>query len=164
MRTLYFILLTTLLLGGCASTGSIGNGQSASKTSAANTANVPPAPANADWQNLGVSPSGNILNEIDKLSIKREGAIVTFRDRKTIFNLRKENFLSTPKHKISINTWQMDCAQRTFRLQDMLLFDENGRQLASFSYNDKQIKAIPIVANSASYQQMLLVCQGVPGF
>ncbi|WP_230369967.1 hypothetical protein [Paludibacterium denitrificans] len=58
----------------------------------------------ADWENTGVSPNGNILNELDKLSIKREGTLVTFRDRKTIFNLKKENFLSTPRHKVSINT------------------------------------------------------------
>ena len=114
----------------------------------------------ADWENLGVSPNGNILNELDKLSIKREGTLVTFRDRKTIFNLKKENFLSTPRHKVSINTWQMDCNARTFWLKAMVLFDENGRQIASFTYNDGQIKPMPVVQNSASYQQMQWVCQG----
>ena len=90
--------------------------------------------------------------------------MVSFRDRKTIFNLKKENFLSTPRHKVSINSWQIDCSQRTFRLLDMVLFDENGRQIASFTYNDNQIKPMPVVQNSASYQQMLLVCKGEPGF
>jgi hypothetical protein len=121
--------------------------------------NTPTKPdANADWQNLGVSPNGNILNELDKLSVKRNGDQVTFRDKKTIFNPKKENFLSTPPHKYSINTWQIDCGTQTFRLLNMSLFDENGRQVASYTYNDKQIKAMPIVKNSASFQQMKFVC------
>lgn len=112
----------------------------------------------------GGLPNGNILNELDKLSVRKQGQLVSFRDRKTIFNLKKENFLSTPRHKVSINSWQIDCSQRTFRLLDMVLFDENGRQIASFTYNDNQIKPMPVVQNSASYQQMLLVCKGEPGF
>lgn len=121
---------------------------------------VPSAPqqANADWHNLGVSPNGNILNEIDKLSVRRQGSVVTFRDKKTIFNMKKENFLSTPRHKYSINTWQIDCASRTFRLTSVTLFDENSRLVASYLYNDSQIKPMPVVQNSASYQQMLFVC------
>ncbi|MBV8680734.1 MAG: hypothetical protein JO338_09845 [Aquitalea sp.] len=120
--------------------------------------------ANADWENLGVSPNGNILNELDKLSIKQQGTIVTFRDRKTIFNLKKENFLSTPRHKTSINSWLIDCSARTFRLTAMVLFDENGRQIASYTYSDSQIKAMPVTQNSASYQQMQYVCKGLAGF
>jgi hypothetical protein len=123
-----------------------------------------PSQANADWENLGVSPNGNILNELDKLSIKPQGSIVTFRDRKTIFNLKKENFLSTPRHKTSINSWLIDCSARTFRLTSMVLFDENGRQIASYTYNDSQIKAMPVTQNSASYQQMQYVCKGLAGF
>lgn len=118
----------------------------------------PKAEANSNWQNLGVSPNGNILNELDQLSFKRDGSLVTFRDKKTIFNPKKENFLSTPSHKFSINTWQIDCNQRTIRLLAMALFDEGGRQIASYTYNDAQIKATPVVQNSASFQQMKFVC------
>jgi hypothetical protein len=114
--------------------------------------------ANSNWQNLGVSPNGNILNELDQLSLKRDGSLVTFRDKKTIFNPKKENFLSTPSHKFSINTWQIDCNQRTIRLLAMALFDEGGRQIASYTYTDAQIKATPVVQNSASFQQMKFVC------
>ncbi|OHX14853.1 surface-adhesin E family protein [Chromobacterium sphagni] len=152
-------LLVLLLLAGCATTP-----QPATTPATVKPAEPSAAPASADWQNLGVSPNGNILNELDQLSIKRQGPLVTFRDRKTIFNLKQENFLSTPRHKVSLNSWRIDCSQHTFRLLDMVLFDENGRQIASFSYNDSQIKAMPVVQNSASYQQMLLVCKGQPGF
>ena len=92
--------------------------------------------------------------------MRRSGTLVTFRDRKTIFNTRKENFLTTPRHKYSINTWQVDCRARTYRLLDVTLYDENSRQVASFSYNDSQIKPMPVVQNSASFQQMQFVCQG----
>jgi hypothetical protein len=76
----------------------------------------------------------------------------------------KENFLSTPRHKTSINSWLIDCSARTFRLTSMVLFDENGRQIASYTYNDSQIKAMPVTQNSASFQQMQYVCKGLAGF
>jgi len=153
-------LAAAVLLAGCAN-------QPVSQPSAGKPVATPqPAPvqASADWENLGVSPNGNILNELDKLSIKQQGSTVTFRDRKTIFNLKKENFLSTPRHKTSINSWLIDCAAHTFRLTGMVLFDENGRQIASYNYNDSQIKAMPVTQNSASFQQMQFVCKGMPGF
>jgi hypothetical protein len=146
-----FLALALLsgILAGCATptATSPGGGQTAQT-------NVP----SADWENLGVSPNGNILNEIDRLSIQRQGDMVSFRDRKTIFDLHKENFLGTPRHKVSINNWVIDCQAHTFQLKTMTLFDENGRQIASFTYNDNQIKPMPVVQNSASYQQMLYVC------
>lgn len=144
--------LSVAILAGCA----IQPGSGAYRGGSASQSNLP----SADWENLGVSPNGNILNEIDKLSIRKSGTLVTFRDRKTIFNPRKENFLNTPRHKVSLNTWQIDCQAKTFRLLSMILFDENNRQIASFTYNDSQIKQMPVVQNSASYQQMLYVCQG----
>ncbi|KMN34435.1 MULTISPECIES: surface-adhesin E family protein [Chromobacterium] len=160
MRKIWPVLLATALISACASAPS----KAPSPAPVGKPTTSGASPANADWQNLGVSPNGNILNELDKLSVRKQGQLVSFRDRKTIFNLKKENFLSTPRHKVSINSWQIDCSQRTFRLLDMVLFDENGRQIASFTYNDNQIKPMPVVQNSASYQQMLLVCKGEPGF
>jgi hypothetical protein len=145
------LALVAGVLAGCA-TGP------ATKSPITSRPSKPAIDANADWQNLGVSPNGNILNEIDKLSIKRQGTLVSFRDKKTIFNPKKENFLSTPVHKYSINQWLIDCQNRTFRLSSMTLFDEANRQIASFTYNADQIKATPVVQNSASYQQMLFVC------
>ncbi|NDV13383.1 surface-adhesin E family protein [Crenobacter caeni] len=122
---------------------------------------VPSKPvANADWHNLGVSPSGNVLHEIDGLSIRKVGdREFSFRGRKTVFNPRKENFLNTPPHKVSVNQWVVDCQARTVRLTGVALFDENGRQIGTpYTYNDKQIRAMPIVKNSASYHQYEYVC------
>ncbi|MBV8046033.1 MAG: hypothetical protein JO171_02690 [Paludibacterium sp.] len=154
MRYRFFALAMFVgLLAGCAT-------QPISSTRpGAVTSSQEPAVPSADWENLGVSPNGNILHELDKLSIQRQGDLVTFRERKTIFDIRKEDFLQTPRHKVSINTWQIDCKADTYRLLSMNLFDETGRQVASFTYNDNQIKPVPVVPNSASYQQMLFVCQ-----
>lgn len=145
-----FLALTLLagLLAGCATP------PASSSRGSSGSGNVP----TADWENLGVSPNGNILNEIDRLSVRHQGNLASFRDRKTIFDMSKENFLSTPRHKVSINSWQIDCSAQTFQLTAMILFDENGRQVASFTYNDSQIKPKPVVPNTASYQQMLYVC------
>ncbi|WP_147696055.1 surface-adhesin E family protein [Vogesella mureinivorans] len=125
-----------------------------------------PAPAgkplaipNAEWVIMGVTPNGNILHEVDKLSLQRRGTLVQFRDRKTIFNPKKENFLNTPRHKQSINHWEVDCAAATFRLNRMILLDDNGREIINRTYNDNEIRAMPVVRQSAGFQQVDYVCK-----
>ncbi len=147
----FLISLAALLAAGCATHTGPGGSESATGKAGA-------AQQEADWQNLGVTPNGNVMNEIDKLSIKKRGSLVSFRDRKTIFNLKRENYGDTPRHKVSINNWQIDCQALTYRLLGMTLFDENNRVVASYSYNDKQLKPAAIIPNSASYQQMQFVC------
>ena len=108
---------------------------------------------------MGVTPNGNILHEVDKLSLQRRGTLVQFRDRKTIFNPKKENFLNTPRHKQSINHWEVDCAAATFRLTRMILLDDNGREIINRTYNDNEIRAMPVVRQSAGFQQVDYVCK-----
>lgn len=119
----------------------------------------PVAIPNAEWVIMGVTPNGNILHEVDKLSLKRKGTLVQFRDRKTIFNPKKENFLNTPRHKQSINHWEVDCAAATFRLTRMILLDDNGREIINRTYNDNEIRAMPVVRQSAGFQQVDYVCK-----
>ncbi len=114
--------------------------------------------ANAQWQNLGVNPNGNILHELDKQSLVRHGHLVTFRDRKTIFNLKRETFGQMPRHKVSVNSWRIDCQAQSYQLLASTLYDENGRTVASHTYNDGEIKPAAIPPNSASHQQMQFVC------
>ena len=115
--------------------------------------------AATQWQNLGVTPNGNILHELDKQSIVRHGDVVTFRDRKTIFNLKRETFTSLPRHKVSVNSWRIDCQAQTYQLLASSLFDENGKPVASYTYNDGEIRPAAITPNSASHQQMQAVCR-----
>lgn len=121
---------------------------------------APRDPGNATlWQNLGVSPNGNIMHELDTQSVVRHGEGVTFRDRKTIFNLKRETFSTLPRHKVSVNSWRIDCQAQTYQLLASSLFDENGKPVASYTYNDGEIRPAAITPNSASYQQMQSVCR-----
>mgnify|MGYP006171064323 CR=1 FL=1 len=76
-------------------------------------------------------------------TVMRKELLDLFRDRKTIFNPRKENFLNTPQHKYSLNQWEVNCTAKTFRLRSMALLDDGGRQLligtfeAARAQNDK---------------------------
>ena len=164
MKPYILFALALLALTGCASTSNVGGKTSTSKgviqlpPRQAPQAR-PPVVANAEWVILGVSPNGNILHEIDKLSIRRKGTLTLFRDRKTIFNPKKENFLNTPQHKQSINSWEVDCIASTFRLAAMQLLDENGREILSRTYNDSEIRPMPVVRQSASFQQLDYVCK-----
>ena len=119
------------------------------------------SPPNANWQNLGVTPNGNILNEIDLMSIKRKDSLVSFRDRKTIFNPQRENFGTTPPHKTAISSWVIDCKAATFRLTTMSLYDNNGRLIQDYTFNARDIKPSAVLPNSASDQQMQVVCKNL---
>lgn len=156
-------LLLCTLLAGCATAPSTTPPlitKPAIKPATGSTSPAKPAAvANADWVIMGVTPNGNILHEVDRLSIQRRGNLVLFRDRKTIFNPKKENFLSTPRHKQSINQWEVDCAASTFRLARMTLLDENGREILNRTYNDSEIRAMPVVRQSAGFQQVDYVCK-----
>ncbi|MFN4238137.1 MAG: surface-adhesin E family protein [Vogesella sp.] len=162
-RYLIPTLLLCSILAGCATaprTTPAQSGKPATSTVKPSQPAPKPAPiANADWVIMGVTPNGNILHEVDRLSIQRRSGLVLFRDRKTIFNPRKENFLSTPRHKQSINQWEVDCNGATFRLLRMTLLDENGREILNRTYNDSEIRAMPVVRQSAGFQQMDYVCK-----
>ena len=165
MRYLTPALLLCALLAGCATTPHSTpplTTKPATKTGGSTAQPAKPvAVANADWVIMGVTPNGNILHEVDKLSIQRRGNLVLFRDRKTIFNPKKENFLSTPRHKQSINQWEVDCTAATFRLAAMTLLDENGREILNRTYNDSEIRAMPVVKQSAGFQQVDYVCKQI---
>ena len=60
----------------------------------------PPLQAAAvSWTNIGTISEGNIKVAIDRSSIKRNGALVTFRDKKTVSKLKEERFVNTPPIK-----------------------------------------------------------------
>lgn len=162
-RYLIPALLLSALLAGCATAPRSTPPQTSKPAIKPGITSSQPAKpaivANADWVIMGVTPNGNILHEVDKLSIQRRGNLVLFRDRKTIFNPKKENFLSTPRHKQSINQWEVDCAASTFRLASMTLLDENGREILNRTYNDSEIRAMPVVKQSAGFQQVDYVCK-----
>lgn len=167
MKQLLLPVLTAALLAACATTPAPISGKPTTppRPIPGKPGGKPvPAPTtpNAEWQIIGVSPNGNILHEVDLLSIRREGPLTVFRDRKTIFNPRKENFLNTPQHKYSINMWEADCQAKTYRLRSMALLDESGRQLLARQFSLDEIKPMPVVRQSAAFGQVELVCSRQP--
>ena len=40
-----------------------------------------------NWQEVGLSGSGNVRHAIDKDSIRRQGDVATFRDKKTVLDM-----------------------------------------------------------------------------
>ena len=54
------------------------------------------------WTNIGTISEGNIKVAIDRSSIKRNGALVTFRDKKTDSKLKEERFVNTPDYTKTI--------------------------------------------------------------
>ena len=68
------------------------------------------------WTNIGTISEGNIKVAIDRSSIKRNGALVTFRDKKTVSKLKEERFVNTPAYKTAIGSWEIHCSNKTYRL------------------------------------------------
>ena len=54
-----------------------------------------------NWTNIGTISEGNIKVAIDRSSIKRNGALVTFRDKKNRFQTERGRFVNTPAYKNS---------------------------------------------------------------
>ena len=71
------LLLPLVILAGCPSVG-----------------NVPQA--GGDWHNMGEANNGNFMLAVDKNSIKRDGQLVTFRDRKIVVDMKEERFINVP--------------------------------------------------------------------
>ncbi|MEC5208670.1 hypothetical protein QF022_003626 [Vogesella perlucida] len=43
----------------------------------------------------------------------------------------------------------------------MTLLDENGREILNRTYNDSEIRAMPVVKQSAGFQQVDYVCKQI---
>ena len=85
------------------------------------------------WTNIGTISEGNIKVAIDRSSIKRNGALVTFRDKKTVSKLKEERFVNTPAYKTAIGSWEIHCSNKTYRLAALQLMDEHGRVISNQS-------------------------------
>ncbi len=111
------------------------------------------------WVNLGVSTNSNVLHELDKNSIKKNGTLVTFRDRKTIEDLSKAHFANTPAHKVSMNTWEVNCKNKTYSLVSIQLFDKGGQSIYKQDYDKSNRTFMSITRGSPSEKQVTYVCK-----
>lgn len=113
------------------------------------------------WQSIGESNEGNIRNYIDKSSVKRNGNIVTFRDKKTVVKPAQERYVNTPRYKTAIGTWEIDCAKKTYRLSALSLLDESGKELLKQTYTPVNVRPMPVTeSGSIVEKQYQTVCSG----
>lgn len=117
------------------------------------------ASKNGSWLNIGVSTNNNILHELDKNSIRKNGATVTFRDRKTMDNISKANFANMPEHKTSINEWEVNCNNKTYSITSIQLFDKNGQSIFKQDYDKSRRTYMKMTRGSAIEKQFEYVCK-----
>lgn len=118
-----------------------------------------PPSSGKNWLSLGVSQNSNILHELDQSSIKKNGSVVTFRDKKTFSDISKEHFQYLPKHKYSLNTWEINCPNKTYRLVSTQLMAENGTQVWEKTFDFNTAPTRKIVAGSSTDKQYQAVCR-----
>ena len=129
------LLLPLVILAGCPSVG-----------------NVPQA--GGDWHNMGEANNGNFMLAVDKNSIKRDGQLVTFRDRKIVVDMKEERFINVPPYKTAINNW----GNKTFRLTASTLYDDRGKIISDEKYTAVDIRPMAIPPNSLTEEQRKIVC------
>ena len=133
----------TLLLAGCPSTHTP----------------LSDATTGASWVNIGVSNNSNIRHDLDKNSIKKNGSMVSFRDRKTLDNPDRSTFNNMPEHKTSLNEWEINCKNKTFTLVSTRLFDKNGQLVAKEDNNLSKRTFMGVTRGSPIEQQYEYVCK-----
>lgn len=122
-----------------------------------NPGNTSPA-LTGKWLPLGESASSNVQYALDKTSIKRQGNIVQFRDRKVIRNPQQHYYSNTPAYKTAVSVTQMDCSHKNFRILEVELFDQSGELLRQDHFSDTDLRPMGITNGSAAEQQYKAVC------
>lgn len=112
-----------------------------------------------NWKELGESGDTNIQYAIDMSSIQRHGELVTFRDRKKVIDMSRQQFHHTPPFKYALGSWEVNCQHKTFRLIEVKLMDERGQVVNQAQYTMSDIRPMMIMRGSAAEQQYNQVCQ-----
>lgn len=107
---------------------------------------------------MGISADGNITHEINSSSIKRNSNTVTYQDRKTLKDPKK-HVNNLPEHKVSVNTWEMDCVNKTYRLMNSELYDATGKLIFNDAFNTQNLRPLKVVAGSPVAKQLDQVCR-----
>lgn len=110
------------------------------------------------WEKIGTTSNGNIRAYIDKASIRKNGSLVTFRDRKVVQKTDEERYTNTPEYKTSVGTWEMHCTNKTYRLTALQLLDEKGTVLLNQTYTAAGIRPMSIIKGSINEKQFETVC------
>lgn len=138
----YVTIATALLLSACATTNS-------------------PSSSEQDkgkWNDIGLSASGNIRYELDVNSIKRQGDTIEYRNRKIIIDPNVQYYRNTPVYKTALSTTLMDCRQKTFRVLEVELYNNNHELLREDHFSETDLRPMNITKGSAAEQEYQTVC------
>ena len=113
-----------------------------------------------NWKELGATGNGNISAAIDQNSIKRNGNLATFRDKKTVLKPGEERYVNTPKYKTAVGEWEINCRNKTYRLTGLQLLDESGQILMNEKYTATHLRPMQIMEGSLTEKQFQAVCSG----
>ncbi|MDO5640551.1 MAG: hypothetical protein Q4G28_11865 [Neisseria sp.] len=111
------------------------------------------------WKDLGTTNNGNIKAAIDTASIKRNGQLATFRDKKTVVKPSEERYVNTPAYKTAVGEWEIHCTNRTYRLTALQLLDERGQVLMNQRYTAAGLRPMSIMNGSITEKQFDAVCK-----
>ncbi|WP_165007164.1 surface-adhesin E family protein [Neisseria yangbaofengii] len=111
-----------------------------------------------NWQNIGTTSNGNIKIAVDKSSIKRNGQLVIFRDRKVISKPNEEKFVNTPAYKTALADWEIHCGNKTYRLTALQLLNDHGQTVTNQRYTATNLRPMSVMSGSITEKQYELVC------
>ena len=111
-----------------------------------------------DWDNIGTISNGNIKVALDKSSIKKNGVLVTFRDKKVVSKMSEESFSNTPKYKTAIGEWEIHCTNKTYRLTALQLLDERGQVVSNQKYTAVSVRPMSVMNGTLIEKQFETVC------
>ena len=126
--------------------------------SACQTTTTTSGGVSGNWDNIGTISEGNIKVAIDKNSIKKNGTLVTFRDRKTVSKMKEERFVNTPAYKTAIGDWEIHCTNKTYRLTALQLLDEHGKEISKHNYTATNIRPMSVMNGTITEKQFEAVC------
>lgn len=110
------------------------------------------------WQNIGSTSNGNIKISVDKSSIRKNGVLVSFKDRKVVSKPAQERFTDTPAYKTALGEWEIHCANKTYRLVSLQLLNERGQNIFNQRYSAVDIRPMSVMSNGVAQKQYELVC------
>lgn len=126
--------------------------------SACETTTTAPGGISGNWDNIGTISNGNIKVAIDKNSIKKNGVLATFRDRKTVVKMKEENFNNTPAYKTAVGNWEIHCSNKTYRLTALQLLDEHGKVISNHTYTATNLRPMSVMTGTITEKQYEAVC------
>lgn len=109
------------------------------------------------WKNIGQSANQNVSHELDTASIQRQGNVATFRERKVLKNPNLESTPNLPLFKTAINTYQMQCSNKTYRITATELRDDKGVVVYQQNFGN-QVPLQRITVGSPAQKQFEMVC------